>query len=763
MPESHSPLRRLIPLLSILWLLAYWFLFFTTKLPNASNAERTLYRSDLLFNLPELYAELIAGEGSPSSGIPSLSQRIVPVLQAFFIVAAAFAAGRLLLRGLRLAESLDRSTRWALAGGIGLSLLSLLTLGLGLCGLLQQWLFSLLFLLLIGVEAGCSWNSRRHVSPAVRSSDSAPIVRTLCVLLAVPFLCCMLLGALLPPTDFDVKEYHLGGPKEYFLAGQIQFLPHDVYTSFPFLTEMLLLAGMVVRGDWQMGALVGQAVLMVFAPITALGVVGVTRRLAGDAAGWLAGLIYLTIPWTYRISIIAYTEGALCGYVVLTLLAFLLWRERRRDAGSPWNTTGTLFLGMLAGSAVATKYPGMILVAIPFAVAGLLTVLQAPERTVRRVAVPCLLYAAGVLITFGPWMLKNLFETGNPVYPLLYSVFGGVDWNSELQAKWKAAHPSLLFQPGWNDLRGVLFANDWQSPLLFGFAPLAFLQSNRRAILEVALYALVLLAGWYLFTHRIDRFWVPMNSIMAVLAGCGLAALLGWPVVSQPQSPTPQKRPRAEPPGTYDILFLLRTSTVLGLVGGTLFYNFAFITTPLAGYNAYLLDYPVAWQQTETRSVTIVNSLSLPEPYKVLFVGEAELFNATFPYAYCTVFDQNLLELWTSDPSGGNEWTLKSREEILERFRENGITHVFVNWNEILRYRTTYRFTDFVTPRRFDELVERGVLEPVPLSQMESLRRWEGLDPSWQKEIERWGPELKLDLNGLQAMQQFQMFKVREL
>src|SRR5262249_42161099 len=54
----------------------------------------------------------------------------------------------------------------------------------------------------------------------------------------------MLLGALSPQSDFDVLAYHLNGPKEWFQAGRIEFLPHNVYTSFPFLTEMLLLSGM---------------------------------------------------------------------------------------------------------------------------------------------------------------------------------------------------------------------------------------------------------------------------------------------------------------------------------------------------------------------------------------------------------------------------------------------------------------------------------------------------------------------------------------
>ena len=63
----------------------------------------------------------------------------------------------------------------------------------------------------------------------------------------------MALGAMLPTIDFDAIEYHLQGPKEYYQAGRIAFLPHNVYTSMPFGVEMLHLLGMEVLDDWWWG------------------------------------------------------------------------------------------------------------------------------------------------------------------------------------------------------------------------------------------------------------------------------------------------------------------------------------------------------------------------------------------------------------------------------------------------------------------------------------------------------------------------------
>jgi len=359
-------------------------------------------------------------------------------------------------------------------------------------------------------------------------------------------------------------------------------------------------------------------------------------------------------------------------------------------------------------------------------------------------------------------MAKNLAETGNPVYPLLYGVFGGVDWNDAMHRKWQAAHPPGLLKGSWDDFAGVIYKNDWQSPLLFGLAPLALLGSRRKQVLEVAFYAAVLLAAWYLLTHRIDRFWVPMNPVMAVLAGIGLTNALNWNALAQkpPAPPTKTSRPKKGMVQRFELMPIAVRLVALTLVGGAVVYNFGFVTTPLCGYNAYLNSYAQAEEATKTPSVNVVERLQLPENAKVLFVGEAELFDAKFPYAYNTVFDQSLLEIWTSDQVASGEWVLKSPEAIRARFQEEGITHVFINWNEILRYRTTYGYTDFISPDRIHEFVNAELLTPIPLPDRIAARPWELLDESWKREIEKWGPSLKFLRRRQPEMLQFQILEV---
>ena len=765
---GSSAIGGWIPLLTAGWLIPYGLLFYCVEMPNSH-----WHRLDLALLLPDLFFDLVFPPKQPGvhSGWEFLGQRIPILLPAGFILMTAWSAGRLGLRGLTLLESVPRPTRMALCPGLGLSFVSLFTLLCGVLGVLNRTLFLGTFLIVVIADGTLTWARQRRRfegQPHRRCPTTPRMVAWSTIAAALPFLACMLLGAMLPSTDFDVKEYHLQGPKEFFLDGAVHWLPHNVYTSFPFLTEMLSLCGMVLRDDWYTGAQVGKTVLMAFAPIAAIGVFDVARRIAGPVPGAWAAVIYLSTPWTYRISIIAYTEGALCCYVVLTLLALFVFQDviNRRcnsrnsasDAGSQSPLSDrhaqrwAFVTGLLAGSAVATKYPGILLVTVP---AGVLVLLasarggSADSSRSSRVVRHVLAYSLGVLLTFGPWMAKNTIETGNPVYPLLYSVFGGEDWDAELDLKWKDAHARPADTA--HGVADMLFENDWHSPLLWGFAPWALLTSaSRGRVWLVAALVLWILAIWYLLTHRIDRFWVPVIPLLAVLAGIGLHRILGLSF---------------SPPNSIRFPVLSAGTGVisLALTGFALVYNFGFITSPLCGNNAYLMSLESARETTRTPSIALIEQMRLPDTARVLFVGEAQVFDATFEHVYNTVFDHNLFEKFSSKRIAQSEWMLLSNEEIRQNLRRAGITHLFVNWNEILRYRTTYGYTEFVTPERFRQLQERGIITELSLPPQLTLRAWEELDDSWKSEIEGRMPELKTEYQAenerVAAMRKFQMFE----
>ncbi len=453
----------------------------------------------------------------------------------------------------------------------------------------------------------------------IPANACSPWLRWGCLFVIVPFALYLVDGSLSPPTDFDVREYHLQGPKEWFQKGEITFLRHNVYTSFPFLTEMLSLGGMIVCNDWWQGALVGQCVLACFQLLSTLAVFAVGRRWMNESIAWLAALLYLTTPWTLRISLIAYAEGALTFYVIASaMMLLILLNGTRRERSLAF------VIGLLAGSAMACKYTGLVSVVVPSFVLLVVAFWQNPNEPSRRLLHAGAVFAVGVVIMIGPWLLRNLCDTGNPVYPLGYSVFGGIDWNAELNERWRAAHGptehnlSMILTKHFPD---VTFDNTWTSGILFALAiPSIVLWRRDRRVLMLGLLSLWGFATWWALTHRIDRFWIPVIPLLSILA----ASL--WQLSSSK----------------------VWRSFLLIAVGLSTAANIQFCGLALVGYHAGLSDLTVARDTVVRADVRFLNE-SMPKDAKVLMVGDAEVFDCTFPLIYNTVFDDSFFEDWTSD------------------------------------------------------------------------------------------------------------------
>lgn len=745
-PDTKVSLGWLISLIALLGGLVW---FSSRSLQNNSQFSR----SQIWLSLPELLADHFAADSDGTSGWRNLPERFDLLAVAGTILVFAWGWGRAVTRRL-LNDALVPMTRleslyWSLA--TGLAVWGTLTLLLGLAGLLSRPLFLATGMVPTLTEAYLLLQQQTQ-SRIADSSRPWTGLGIACVVAVAPFLLAMLLGSLQPPNDFDVKEYHLEGVKEHYLAGRVGFLKHNVYTSFPFLTEMLCLSGMVLRGDWFRGALAGQAVLAAFAPITALGLFMAARRWVGTSAAWFAVLVHLSCPWTYRISIIAYAEGGLACFLLATFIATCRVMEAE-DAKS--TRRWTLLTGLLAGAAAGCKYPGVLTVVIPL---GLVVVYAARRAFLRN----GLLFSAGVLITFGPWLAKNLCETGNPVYPLVYPIFGGADWDKASHAKWQAGHPlplkdidglSWIYRDTRDRLWDVFLGSDWQSGLYLSLAVaagFAVWRRRSRALMLGAIYGAFLFLSWQYLTHRIDRFWVPMLPVLTLLAGAGAAEL--WDSVA---AMMPQR--------SWEVQGAVRALVAVPIFGAVLF-NLGLATSPLGGNNSYLMNLESLRQIVKTPAIALVESLHLSPVDKVLFVGEAETFDAAFRYEYNTVFDHSILE---DDCSAALpdvpslEQKLRSPAEIRQAWQARGVTHVVVNWSEILRYRTTYKYTDFVHPQRFTDLVGAGVLAPVPVPPERSLVPWENVASEKQREALQWAPVLRRPLPGGDSMlSAFEVYRV---
>jgi len=750
--KPHSPASEpspsLTPLLVLLGLAGYLALFFTSDMPTLRAATgKPFPRMALVFWLTP--TDLIESWcGSPAAF--SLADRLPVLALAAAVLAVAACVGWLLLALLRADRGLTRLENFVFSTAVGLNAASTYVLAVGLCGHLGwRWLFVAPALVAVGATAWLLWRRGRaprddHGGPThpVRPGNDPAWsgLRWLWPALALPFVLLVFLGGVLPPVDFDVREYHLQVPKEFYQEGRIGALPHNVYGNMPLGAEMLSLLAMVLAGDWWWGALAGKTVIAAFAPLTALGLWAAGRRLFSPTAGAIAALVYLSVPWIIQVSTNGLVEGAWACYVFLAVYALALWwdtsrplslwervrvrgpdgppaaSERQLPADALAEESGPhpsplpkgeggsgrslpkgegergcslpngegkggcsallVLAGYLAGGAVSCKYPSVLFVVLPL----MLWVLWAGSRSWRRPAwKPAGAFLLAAAVGCGLWFGKNWVLTGNPTYPLFYSVFDGKNWSAEKDRQWNRVHRPHDFSAAalGRDLARVGLTSEWLSPLVIPLAVLAFLRrSSRRLAVVLAVYFVYVVACWWLLTHRIDRFWIPALPLVALMAGAGAT----W---------SGDRRWRA---------------MLVGIVALLTAWDFLVASSVGSGSPSYFVPLQQLRREAEQWDPWHRYFNQHAAGGKLLLVGDAQPFDLRMPVLYSTCFDDSPFERIVKG---------RSPQEIRASLTREGITHVYVHWGEIVRYRATYGFTSFVEPAVFERLVRQGVLAPL--------------------------------------------------
>lgn len=677
------------------WLAIYLLLFYLSPLSSAAGLSGMVRRWQLWDAL--FLADEVCPRWIEDCSWHSLSQRAMILALAGAIFCGAWACGWLLLQLAGVNRRVTRLESFVFAAGVGLNIVSLAMLALGLCGVLHVGAFAVPGMAALTVAGLLGWRQFRGRRSRAKSSvqqlespatdDGAPALDRKWLLLAVPFVLMIVLGALLPPADFDVREYHLQAPKEFYQAGRITFLPHNIYANMPLGAEMLALLGMVTAGDWWTGALVGKTLIAAYAPLTALALLAAGRRFVTPAAGIVAALVYISIPWIALVSMQGLVEGAYAFYLFTALYGVLLWRQQA-SAGEHSNSLLAL-AGFLAGGAVSCKYPAVLFCVLPLtAWIAWRSVARARSPVTARftrlaAAKPIVVFLCFTALGCGLWFAKNAVLTGNPTYPLLTSVFDGQTRTPDKDRQWTRAHrpPNFRISDLAERAADTTVRSDWLSPLLVPFAALALMGARARRLAWVlAAYWLFVFLAWWLFTHRLDRFWIPILAVVALLAGTGAV----W---------TSNRWWRW---------------TLAGLLPLGLLYNFVVITGGSLGDNRYLAD--LDHLRVDPERVARWH-LYLKEHARhvtgVLMVGDAQPFDLEVPALYNTVFDDSIFEQLARGRTPG---------EIQAELQARKISHVFVAWNEIRRYRSpgNYGITDFLQPEVFQRLVAAGVLAELP-------------------------------------------------
>ena len=470
---------------------------------------------------------------------PLVAQQFVidgTVLVGWLLGAAAL--GMLLLAPLRRGEIWtgdDAVLRFVTATAFGLGVLSLLTLGLGLVGALNRGVAVGIVICAIGAGAILLW--RRHgkqlagdIGLPIRTWLGAPAGWHWLWLLLLPPLAVAVVGAYVPPGflwtpdephGYDVVEYHLQVPREWYEAGRIVPLRHNAFSYFPFGVEMHYLFAMHLRGGPWKGMYLAQLMHVTHVALTVLAVYGLARSLSGKrSVAVAAALAAASAPWLTLLAPVAYNEGGVLLYGTLAAG----WAVRAIGATPRAALARLAVAGVMAGFACGVKLTAvpMLLLAVPVAL-----VIAWPRGL--RYAVPYVVLGS---IVFAPWAVRNLVWAGNPVFPEAARVLGPAHFAPVQAERWERAHSPRPDQKSVGARLGAAWREimaDWRFGYVLSVAGVfaAAVGFRDRRVRVLAALVLVNLLFWLAFTHLQGRFFVlavPLVALMVGLAPWGRAA-----------------------------------------------------------------------------------------------------------------------------------------------------------------------------------------------------------------------------------------------
>lgn len=453
---------------------------------------------------------------------------------------------------------------FALSFGLGYGSVGTSLFLLGLCGVWNgRFLTVLLVALAVLSVAGLRelfMSARRALAQTSPKSMGPDALSSCAGALVVLVWLYSLRYALIPETFYDALVYHLALPAQYLLHGGIYPTPSNSYAGVPGLPQMI--SGLTLAIEpWGIAASILHSSLLLWCCAALL---GLSRRLGRSKAGVIAAVIFAATPIvmgeSFRVSTgLEWTLMELC-----CLTALLASAEEQGGPALP----AVVLAGCFLGFTMTTKYPAWLLAlaVIPLLAAGKLSTSEGRKQFAVR------LFSVGAIAAaiIAPWVLKNFFFYGNPLYPFFHEHFAVAgaavpDWR-QISAAGTDFHRLLtpaglwgyLTHP-WTFLVPPEALTESIGPVYLALLPGLLLFPLERRGKLVALFAA---AAWIPLSvlSALTRFFIPHLAVAALLvaylidgleskwtamsfrAGAlGLAALsvLGWAVMDSNRAKLP--------------------------------------------------------------------------------------------------------------------------------------------------------------------------------------------------------------------------------
>jgi hypothetical protein len=452
-----------------------------------------------------------------------------------------------------------------------------------------------------------------------------------------------------PDISTDSIAYHLLIPKLYLLKGKVEHLPLFVEAYYPSLAEynylpLLLLGNEIVCKSFHFWVGI---VLMIFLS-------HLVREISPGSNRLLAPAFFLSMPVTAIHLGWAWNDFMYTFFVLLSVYFLYSYHQSEKSSGRE-----LLIAGILAGLSSWTKYTFVL-----YFFTSLIILFLGYRRWKWRLR-HYYLFFLGIGIVAPFWLLQNWMFTENPFYPFLNQIFKSPHWSDHSDRFFHNALRNWEISD-WNWITYLTFPIhmtmkarlvDIQTGILpLIFLPLMFLRTSSAGIRFLKIYIVACTFVW-LFIHTENR---SMLSVFAALF-CVSAVLIEQVEWSVPK---------------------MRTIMIAGILIATCtnFFYTALTIYHLFDPFPYFFGRETADQyrsrlSESQRAFDYINSAQ--NVGRVLLVSVHAPYYLHRPYLFSSFADPPVAEVLSQD--------LKSAEELEQRMRSIGVTHVILNRSDYER------------------------------------------------------------------------------
>jgi hypothetical protein len=276
--------------------------------------------------------------------------------------------------------------------------------------------------------------------------------------------------------------------------------------------------------------ILSRTIFPVFGIATLASTYAFSRRLHGSTAAIFSMYVLITTPIFFAHLTVGYIDIVLTFYFTLAL--FFLQKSFEKD-----DAVYAVLSGFLAGLAAWTKYQGLFIAPVMFVFWLLIRISDKSRRNNITSLFLKVLFA--FILTASPWYLRNWILLGNPVYPNMFTIFGGRNIDPWLLSQnyeyWIGRWAVLLGTDRSSDslLRlpvRLLIEDDSLNSLgqdgvgflltCFGIPSLFIsLFKRRKSDFLLLIWILVYFSLWFVSLYYFIRYLLPITPALSMLAG----------------------------------------------------------------------------------------------------------------------------------------------------------------------------------------------------------------------------------------------------